>query len=178
MLHHREGARFPPDVTLGIQAKEFNLGFIRPENLVSHGLRVLKFILANSKRAVMCIFTEEWLPSGHSTIKAWLVECCSDGCPSGRFWNSRALSEWPSGSWSPPWPRPFTPDCSVWPALGRVLVVHRPMCSWGCCRNVLVSSPRSVPRHNPVSWVLRIIPSNSWLALSTVETYIDRCVPF
>ena len=35
------GARFPPDVTRGMQAKEFNLGFIRPENLVSHGLRVL-----------------------------------------------------------------------------------------------------------------------------------------
>ena len=28
---HRDGARVPPDVTLGIQAKEFNLGFIRPE---------------------------------------------------------------------------------------------------------------------------------------------------
>jgi hypothetical protein len=35
-----KGALFPPDVTLGIQAKEFNLGFIRPEN-VSHGLKVL-----------------------------------------------------------------------------------------------------------------------------------------
>jgi hypothetical protein len=31
MLH---GAMFPPDVPLGIQAKEFHLGFIRPENLV------------------------------------------------------------------------------------------------------------------------------------------------
>jgi hypothetical protein len=31
MLHRRDGARFPPDVTLGIQAKEFNLGFIRTE---------------------------------------------------------------------------------------------------------------------------------------------------
>jgi hypothetical protein len=41
MLHHRDDARFPSDVTLGIQAKEFNLGFIRPENLVSHGKRVL-----------------------------------------------------------------------------------------------------------------------------------------
>ena len=30
-------------------------------------------------------FTEEWHPSGHSTIKAGLVECCRDGCPSGRF---------------------------------------------------------------------------------------------
>ena len=28
--------------------------------------------------------------------------------------NSRAPSEWPSGSWSLPWPRPFSPDCSVW----------------------------------------------------------------
>ena len=35
MLHRRDGARFPPDVTLDIQAKEFNLGLIRPENLVS-----------------------------------------------------------------------------------------------------------------------------------------------
>jgi hypothetical protein len=35
------GAWFPTDVTIGIQAKEFNLDFIRPENLVSHGLRVL-----------------------------------------------------------------------------------------------------------------------------------------
>ena len=41
MLHRRDGARFPPDAMLGIQVKEFNLGFIRPENLVSHGLRVL-----------------------------------------------------------------------------------------------------------------------------------------
>jgi hypothetical protein len=35
------GAWFLPDVTFGIQAKEFNLGFIRPEKHVSHGLRVL-----------------------------------------------------------------------------------------------------------------------------------------
>ena len=41
MLHCRDGARFLSDVTLGIQAKEFNLGLIRSENLVSHGLRVL-----------------------------------------------------------------------------------------------------------------------------------------
>jgi hypothetical protein len=35
MLHRRDGASFPPDVTLGIPDKEFNLGFIRPENLLS-----------------------------------------------------------------------------------------------------------------------------------------------
>uniref|UniRef100_A0A8C7MAY4 N-acetylneuraminic acid synthase a n=1 Tax=Oncorhynchus kisutch TaxID=8019 RepID=A0A8C7MAY4_ONCKI len=55
-------------VTLGIQAKEFNLGFIRPENHVSHsGCHVP--------------FTEEWLPSVHSTIKAKFLECCRDGPP-------------------------------------------------------------------------------------------------
>jgi hypothetical protein len=41
MIHRGDGARYFPDVTLGIQDKEFNLGFVRPENLVSHGLRVL-----------------------------------------------------------------------------------------------------------------------------------------
>ena len=41
MLDCRDGARFPSDLTLGIQAIEFNLGFIRPEILVSHGLRVI-----------------------------------------------------------------------------------------------------------------------------------------
>ena len=32
-----------------------------------------------------CLFTEERLPSGHSAINPRLVECCSDGCPSGSF---------------------------------------------------------------------------------------------
>ena len=35
------GAWLPPDVALNIQAKELNLGFSRPENIVSHGLTVL-----------------------------------------------------------------------------------------------------------------------------------------
>ncbi|KAK3550941.1 hypothetical protein QTP70_010125 [Hemibagrus guttatus] len=49
MLHCRDGigqvmsgAWFPPDMTFAIQAKEFNLCFIRPENFVSYGLRVLQ----------------------------------------------------------------------------------------------------------------------------------------
>ena len=37
MIHRSDGARFPPDVTFGIQTKAFNVAFIRPENLVSHG---------------------------------------------------------------------------------------------------------------------------------------------
>ena len=32
----RDAAWFPLDVPLGIQAKDFNLGFIRPDNLVFH----------------------------------------------------------------------------------------------------------------------------------------------
>jgi hypothetical protein len=48
MLHRRDGARFPPDVKFGIQAKEFSLGFIRPEDLVSHGLRVMVILLEGS----------------------------------------------------------------------------------------------------------------------------------
>ena len=62
-------------------------------------------------------FTKEWLPSGHSTIQAWLVDCCRDGCPSGRFSSLHRgmleLWQWPSDSWSPPWLRPFSPDRSV-----------------------------------------------------------------
>ena len=41
MLHCRDGAKFPPEVTRAIQAKEFTLGFIRPEKIVSHGLSPL-----------------------------------------------------------------------------------------------------------------------------------------
>ena len=37
--HDATTTRLPPDVTLGIQAKEVNLGFIKPENHVLHGLR-------------------------------------------------------------------------------------------------------------------------------------------
>ena len=74
-------------------------------------------------------FTEEWLPSGHSTKKEWLVlqrwlSFCKVHPSSQR--NSGALSEWPSGSWSPPWPRPFSPrllSLAGRPALGRVLVL-------------------------------------------------------
>ena len=31
----------------------------------------------------MCLFSEEWLPSDHSSIK--VVQCCTDGYPSERF---------------------------------------------------------------------------------------------
>ena len=63
MLHRRDGVRFPPDVQLGIQVKEFNLGFIRPENLVCHGLRVLRVPYGKLQAGCHVPFTEEWLPS-------------------------------------------------------------------------------------------------------------------
>ena len=70
MLHRSDGARFPPDVTLDIQSKEFNLGFIRPENLVSHGLRGFRCLLAISKWAVMCLLLRSSFRLA-TTIKAW-----------------------------------------------------------------------------------------------------------
>ncbi|KAK3535326.1 hypothetical protein QTP70_007935 [Hemibagrus guttatus] len=63
-------AWFPPDMTLAIQAKEFNLCFIRAENFVSHGLRVLQVPFGKLQVGGHVPFTEEWLPSGHSTIQA------------------------------------------------------------------------------------------------------------
>jgi hypothetical protein len=53
MLHRRGWCQVSSLRNACIQAKEFNLGFIRPENLVSHGLIVFRCLLANSKRAVM-----------------------------------------------------------------------------------------------------------------------------
>jgi hypothetical protein len=41
MLHRRDGARFPPDMTLGIQAKEFNLGSSNQIILVSSNQIIL-----------------------------------------------------------------------------------------------------------------------------------------
>ena len=107
--------------------------------------------------------------------------------------NSRALSEWPSSSWPPPWPRHFSPDCSVWPwlpALGRVLVVpnffHLRMTEvmlflgtfnaaemfWYPSRDLCL---------DPI--LSRSSTDNSWFGFcsdtqSTVWPYIDRSVPF
>ena len=78
MLHCRDGviqvitsAWFPPDITLGIQSKEFNLSsdFIRPENFISHSLRVFQVPFGKLQVGCHVPFPEEWLPSGHSTIQ-------------------------------------------------------------------------------------------------------------
>ena len=75
-------------------------------------------LLANSRRAVMCLLlrsgfrlaTLPYRPDG-GVLEKWLS-----------FWkvllspqsNAGALSEWPPGSWSPPWLRPFYPHLSEW----------------------------------------------------------------
>ena len=76
----------PPCFTVGMVPgflQTWRLAF-RPKSsiLVSSNQRILflmvwesfRCLLANSKLTVMCLFYEEWLPSGHSTIKAWSVE--------------------------------------------------------------------------------------------------------
>ena len=111
--------------------------------------------------------------------------------------NYGALSEWPSGSWSPPWQNPFSPNLSVWPgrpALGKVLVVanffHLRMMEatvfletfndagifWypspDLCLDTNLSQSSTDNSFNLMAWFLL------WHALSTVGPYIDRCVPF
>ena len=122
-------------------------------------------LLANSKQAAMCLFTEEWLLSGHSTIKAWLVECYRNGFPSGRFSHlprgtlelcqndHQVIGHLPDQGPSPPMAEN---------ALGRVVVVPNFfnirmmeaavfLGTFNACRHFLVTFPRSVPRRvNPV----------------------------
>ena len=59
---------------------------------VSSDQRILFLMVWESIRcilAAMCLLLRSGYrhtpPSGHSTIQAWLVDCCRDGCPSGRF---------------------------------------------------------------------------------------------
>ena len=114
-------------------------------------------------------FLLEWLLSGHSTIKAWLVECCSDGCPSGRFShlhkvtlelcqsNNWFLGHLPDQGPSPPIAQ-FGRAASYRKSLGGSKLLpfkndgsHCVLGDLQCCQNVLVPFPRSVPLHNPVS---------------------------
>ena len=159
MLHRRTGASSPPEVTLGIQAEEFNLSFIRPENLVSHGLRVFRCLLANSKQGVMCIFTEEWLPSGHSNIKAWLWSAAEMfvHLEGATISTESSVSDHQVIGPSPLITQ-FGQASSSRKRLGGSNIIpfkndggHCVLGDLQCCRNVLVPFLRSVPRHNPVS---------------------------
>ena len=131
-------------------------------------------------------FTEEWLPSGHSTIKAWLVECYRDGCPSRRFSHlHRGILKLCESDYQ---------VLGHLSALGIVLVVpnlfHLRLMEvtvflgtfnaadifWYSSPDlflITVLSRSSMDNSfDFVTWFLH------WYALATVGPYIDRCVPF
>jgi hypothetical protein len=140
-------------------------------------------------------FIQKWLLSGHSTIKAWLVECCRDSCPSGRFSHlhrgTLALCQsdhWVLGHVPDQGPSPPMVQFARWPALGRVLVVpnffHLRMMAtvfWGTfdaaeifwylspdlCLDTILSQGFTNNSFNLMAWFSH--------ALSTVGPYIDRC---
>jgi hypothetical protein len=151
---------------------------------------VSSFSWSESPLGAFWPFTEEWLPSGQSTIKADLLECCRDGCPFGSFSHlhkgTLELCQWQSGSWSPPWPRPFSPDCSGWPGNFFHLWMMEDTVILGSfnaadifwypspdlCLDLILSGSSTDNFFDLIAWFLL------WLALSTVGPYIDRCVPF
>ncbi len=185
---------FSPHIPLRIKAKKFYLGLIRPENLICHHLGVLQVFFH-----VSC--TEDSLPSGHSAIKARLVEGCSDG------WLSTTFSHLPNASlelshsdlWvllylshqgsSPPIAQ-FGRTASSRKGSGRPKRLpfkdyggHCALRNLKCSRIFFVTLARSVPCHNSVSELFRqfLWPHDShllWHALWAVRSYIDRCVAF
>ncbi len=118
-----------------------------------------------------CVFTEERIESGHTTIKPRSVECCSDVCPSVGFSH---LHIW---SWSSTRVTirflVTSLDKAVLhqllslagrPALGRVLVVpnifHLRITEATVLLGTfsaaeIIAFPRSVPQYNPVSELCR-----------------------
>ena len=111
-------------------------------------------------------FTEEWLPSGHSTINAWLVDGCRDGCPSGKFSHlqrgplelcqsdHRILGHLPDQGPSP-WMLSLASSRKILDG-SKLLPFkndggHCVLGDLQCSRNFLVPFPRYVPWHNPVS---------------------------
>ena len=149
-------------------------------------------------------FTEEWLPSGHSTIKAWLVECCRDGCLSDRapeflsteeLWSSVRVTIWFLVTYLTKALLPQLLSLAGWPALGRALVVpiffHLRMMEVTflgdpqCCKKKMLFPSTDLcldtilsSRSSMDNFFDLIACFLLWHALSTVGPYIDRCVPF
>ena len=126
------------------------------------------------------------------------MECCRDGCPSGRFSHLHriTLSLCQSGPLdlghlsdqgpSPPIAQLGRAASSRKSLGGPKLLTfkndggHCVLGDFQCCRNALVSFPRSVPWNNSVSLLYGqfLWPHGLVFALTTVGPYIDRCVPF
>ena len=171
MLHHRDDARFPPDVMLGIQAKEFNLGFYQTRD--------------------SCFSWSESLKVHFGKVQA--------GCHLPCVWSlyhkgliGGGLQRWLSSVTKSRLPRLLC--LAVRPALGRVLVVlnvyylrmmdatvffgtfNAAEMFWypspDLCINTLLSWSSKDNSFDLMAWFL------FWHALSTVGPYIDSCVPF
>lgn len=73
------------------------------ENFLSHCLRVRQVPFGKLQAGCPVPFTKEWPSSGYSTIQAWLVECCRDGCHSqgSSLSKSQLLSlDWQPALWT------------------------------------------------------------------------------
>lgn len=94
----------PPDMILYIQAKEFNLSTIRPDNLVLVVWESFRYLLKYSRLALICILLLNGflvaLPYRSDLRRKWLSSRVL-------LFDAGALWEWPLGCWSPPSPRPF-----------------------------------------------------------------------
>ena len=165
MLHHRDDARFPYEVIRGIHAKEFNLGFIRPENLVYFGK-----LQEDSQH-----FTEEWLQSSHfgklSNIQRGTLELCQN-------------DHWVLGHLLDQDPSPLIAQFGQASCFRKSLVVPNLLLGtfnavemfWCpspdlCLHTILSRSSRDNSFDLMALFLLQ-------LALSTVGLYIDRCVTF
>jgi len=86
MFHSRDGllwlmccVGFGPNVTFSISAKMFHLGFVRPQNVLSHIFKISTVFLHTSNGTPDGLF-ELWIPSCHTIVQAKLVECLGYCC--------------------------------------------------------------------------------------------------
>lgn len=105
-----------------------------PENYSQHFTFSTFYVTALFKNGLNSCFPSKYYIQvlglflcGHSTIQAWLEVYCKDGCPSEVLLspqrNCGALTEWPSGSWSPHCLSPRLPSLDGQPALKKLLLV-------------------------------------------------------
>ena len=178
------GAWFPPDVTLGIQAKEFIIGFTRAEILVSHGQSPLGAFWLTPSELSFSFYWEVasvWLLYHNSLIDGVLQRLVS-------FWKDlptpqrnsvsdhRLLRHLPDQGPSPPIGSlggskllSFK-KATVFETFNAAEMFRYP--SPDLCLHTILS--RSSMDNSFDLMALFLL----WHALSTVGPYIDRCVPF
>ena len=83
-------ACFPPDMTLRTEARQYSIGFTRPEKVVSHNLRNFRWFFLQTPTGNVSV-TENRLHLV-TAIKPRLVESWTDGCLSGSFSHLHKIS--------------------------------------------------------------------------------------